>query len=64
MPDGVAAANPEGRAGPTRRTAQRAAMVATMQLISDFPEISQMDLNPVFATKKRATSRRRAHVTD
>lgn len=31
-------------------------IVSVSRLISDFPEISEMDLNPVFATKKGATA--------
>ena len=34
------------------------------QLISDFPEISEMDLNPVFATKSGATAADVRIVTD
>ena len=35
-------------------------IVGVSELVSDFPEISEMDLNPVFATKQRRGRRRRA----
>jgi acetyl coenzyme A synthetase (ADP forming)-like protein len=54
MLDGIgAAAILKGVRGsdPVDRTALSAMIVNVSQLISDFPEISEMDLNPVFATK-------------
>src|SRR5712671_2937895 len=54
MLDGIAAAAIlKGVRGsdPVDRTALSAMIVNVSQLISDFPEISEMDLNPVFATK-------------
>ena len=47
----------EGRARRRRRsTATRSPnlIVGVSELVSDFPEISEMDLNPVFATKEGA----------
>ena len=39
-----------------------ATMIADrLQLVADFPEIAEMDLNPVFATDKRRDRGRRAH---
>ncbi len=38
-----------------------ALIVGVSQLVSDFPEISEMDLNPVFASKDSGDRRRRAH---
>src|SRR5258705_1647697 len=54
MLDGIAAAAIlKGVRGgdPVDRTALSAMIVNVSQLISDFPEIAEMDLNPVFATK-------------
>src|SRR3954467_2416811 len=39
---------------PANRDAIADIIVSVSQLITDFPEISEMDLNPVFATKKDA----------
>ena len=58
MLDGIAAAaDPQGRA--RRRSGQSRGACDddrqnVSQLIADFPEISEMDLNPVFATKSGA----------
>ena len=41
-------------ADPVDRTALATMIVNVSQLISDFPEITEMDLNPVFATKSGA----------
>ena len=41
-------------ADPVNRDALAAMIVNVSQLISDFPEIAEMDLNPVFATKSGA----------
>jgi len=41
---------------PVNRDALAALIVGVSQLISDFPEIAEMDLNPVFATKLGATA--------
>ena len=43
-------------ADPVSREALAALIQNVSQLISDFPEISEMDLNPVFATKTGATA--------
>jgi len=43
-------------ADPVDREALAKMIVNVSQLISDFPEISEMDLNPVFATKNGATA--------
>ncbi len=41
---------------PVNRDALAALIVGVSQLVSDFPEIAEMDLNPVFATKNGATA--------
>jgi acetyl coenzyme A synthetase (ADP forming)-like protein len=41
---------------PVDREALAAIIEAVSQLVSDFPEISEVDLNPVFATPKGATA--------
>ena len=59
MLDGIAAAEMlKGVRGsdPVNRDALAALIENVSQLISDFPEISEMDLNPVFATKSGATA--------
>jgi acyl-CoA synthetase (NDP forming) len=43
-------------AEPVSREALAAIIENVSQLVSDFPEISEMDLNPVFATPKGATA--------
>ena len=56
MLDGIAAADPQGRprcgSGQSRRAREMIQNVS--QLVSDHPEIAEMDLNPVFATKDGA----------
>ena len=57
MLDGIQAAEMlKGVRGsePVNREALAALIVRVSELISDFPEISEMDLNPVFATAKGA----------
>jgi acetyl coenzyme A synthetase (ADP forming)-like protein len=57
MLDGIAAAEIlKGVRGapPVNRDALAAMIVNVSQLISDFPEIAEMDLNPVFASKSGA----------
>ena len=57
MLDGIAAAEIlKGVRGadPVSRDALAAMIQNVSQLVSDFPEIAEMDLNPVFATKKGA----------
>ena len=57
MLDGVAAAEIlKGVRGaqPVNREALAGVIVNVSQLVSDFPEIAEMDLNPVFATPKGA----------
>ncbi len=57
MLDGIQAAEMlKGVRGsePVNREALAALIVRVSELISDFPEISEMDLNPVFATAKSA----------
>ena len=57
MLDGIAAGEIlKGVRGsdPVDRTALATMIVNVSQLIADFPEISEMDLNPVFATKSGA----------
>ncbi len=65
MLDGIAAArDPEGRARrASRSTATRSPTLIqnVSQLVTDFPEIAEMDLNPVFATEEGRDRRRRAH---
>src|SRR5215475_173286 len=59
MLDGVQAAEMlKGVRGsdPVNRDALATLIENVSQLISDFPEISEMDLNPVFATKNGATA--------
>src|SRR5262247_1082014 len=59
MLDGIAAAEIlKGVRGadPVNRDALAKMIQNVSQLISDFPEISEMDLNPVFATKNGATA--------
>ncbi len=48
-------------ADPVNRDALAGLIENVSQLISDFPEIAEMDLNPVFATQGRRDRRRRAH---
>ena len=59
MLDGIAAApilkGVRGAAA-VNRDALAAIIQGVSQLVSDFPEISEMDLNPVFATPKSATA--------
>ena len=47
-------------ADPVNRDALATMIQNVSQLIADFPEIAEMDLNPVFATKRRRDRRRRA----
>ena len=57
MQDGIAAAEIlKGVRGadPVDREALASMIVNVSQLVADFPEISEMDLNPVFATKRGA----------
>ncbi|MCE7877245.1 MAG: CoA-binding protein, partial [Betaproteobacteria bacterium PRO3] len=57
MLDGIAAAEMlKGVRGsePVNRAALATLIRNVSQLVADFPEISEMDLNPVFATKKGA----------
>jgi len=57
MLDGIAAAEIlKGVRGadPVDRAALASMIVNVSQLVADFPEISEMDLNPVFATKRGA----------
>src|SRR5213082_732969 len=59
MLDGIAAApilKGVRGADPVDRSALAAIIINVSQLVSDFPEISEMDLNPVFATPKGATA--------
>src|SRR5471032_295193 len=59
MLDGIQAAEMlKGVRGstPVSRDALAALIVRVSQLVSDFPEISEMDLNPVFATAKTAVA--------
>jgi acetyl coenzyme A synthetase (ADP forming)-like protein len=59
MLDGIQAAEMlKGVRGgdPVNREAVADLIVKVSQLVSDFPEISEMDLNPVFATKNDATA--------
>ena len=59
MLDGIAAAEIlKGVRGadPVNRDALATLIQNVSQLITDFPEISEMDLNPVFATKSGATA--------
>src|SRR5262249_23648071 len=59
MLDGIAAApilKGVRGADPVDRTALSHIIQNVSQLVSDFPEIAEMDLNPVFATKKGATA--------
>ena len=46
---------------PVNREALADIIVKVSQLVTDFPEIAEIDLNPVFATKARRDRRRRAH---
>ena len=46
---------------PANRDAIADIIVKVSQLITDFPEIVELDLNPVFATKNGRDRRRRAH---
>ena len=64
MLDGIAGGgNSEGRARrrPGQSRSARRLIENVSQLVSDFPEIAEMDLNPVFATQERRDRRRRAH---
>ena len=64
MLDGIAAAEIlKGVRGadPVDRDALAALIQNVSQLVADFPEIAEMDLNPVFATQERRDRRRRAH---
>jgi acetyl coenzyme A synthetase (ADP forming)-like protein len=59
MLDGIAAAEIlRGVRGaqPVEREALASMIVNVSQLVTDFPEISELDLNPVFATPKGATA--------
>src|SRR5579863_9917114 len=59
MLDGIAAAEIlRGVRGaqPVEREALATMIVNVSQLVTDFPEISELDLNPVFATPKGATA--------
>jgi acetyl coenzyme A synthetase (ADP forming)-like protein len=59
MLDGIQAAEMlKGVRGgdPVNREALADLIVRVSQLVSDFPEIAEMDLNPVFATKSGATA--------
>src|SRR5262249_29540792 len=59
MLDSIAAApifNPVRGADPVDRQAVAKVIQNVSLLVSDFPEIAEMDLNPVFATKKGATA--------
>jgi acetyl coenzyme A synthetase (ADP forming)-like protein len=59
MLDGIAAAEIlKGVRGaqPVDREALATMIVNVSQLVSDFPEVSELDLNPVFATPKNATA--------
>ena len=59
MLDGIQAAEMlKGVRGaePANREAMAKAIVAVSELVSDFPEISELDLNPVFVTAKGATA--------
>src|SRR4051812_44294394 len=59
MLDGIQAAEMlQGVRGgdPVNRDALADVIVKVSQLVSDFPEISELDLNPVFATKQDATA--------
>ncbi len=59
MLDGIAAAEIlRGVRGapPVEREALASMIVNVSQLVADFPEISELDLNPVFATPKGATA--------
>ena len=46
---------------PVNREALADVIVKVSQLVSDFPEIVELDLNPVFATEAGRDRRRRAH---
>ena len=64
MLDGIAAAEMlKGVRGadPVNRDALAAMIRNVSQLVADFPEIVEMDLNPVFAIEGRRDRRRRAH---
>ena len=59
MQDGIAAApilKGVRGAAPVDRQALARIIQSVSQLVADFPEISEMDLNPVFATPKGATA--------
>jgi len=59
MLDGIAAAEIlKGVRGgePVDRNALASLIQSVSRLVSDFPEIAEMDLNPVFATRKGATA--------
>ena len=59
MLDGIAAAEIlRGVRGaqPVDREALATMIVNVSQLVADFPEISELDLNPVFATPQSATA--------
>jgi acetyl coenzyme A synthetase (ADP forming)-like protein len=59
MLDGIAAAEilrGVRGADPVNRTALADMIEKVSQLVADFPEISELDLNPVFATKDGATA--------
>src|SRR6266498_1571585 len=59
MQDGIAAAailKGVRGADPIDREALARIIEAVSQLVADFPEIAEMDLNPVFATKNGATA--------
>ncbi len=59
MLDGIQAAqmlNGVRGSDPVNRTALANIIVAVSELVSDFPEISELDLNPVFASKDAAVA--------
>ncbi|HXZ60827.1 MAG TPA: acetate--CoA ligase family protein [Steroidobacteraceae bacterium] len=59
MLDGIAAAEilkGVRGAAPVERESLATLIVNVSQLVSDFPEISELDLNPVFATARSATA--------
>ena len=65
MLDGIAGGRDAARACAAREPVNREALASMIervsQLVADFPEIAEMDLNPVFATRERRDRRRRAH---
>ena len=65
MLDGIQAARDAARACAAASRVNREALadiiVNVSQLVTDFPEIAEMDLNPVFADQGGRDRRRRAH---